>query len=242
VALPRSGDDVGALAVVRGESRKYDFEAMELIDKLVAINESGSAQAAQLADQTYLHTRHLIRLHGGGAGAWPVDGQPGGATDLDAGACGGSACTAWRKASWWSTRTSRARMKRRAAARHEQDERQPAAHRDAGAQRHRHHRHRIGADLGRHRRPAQRTEGQAATLEETAATVEQLTTTVANNADKAQQAHKLMDQTAAVAREAEVAVSTVTATMDRISTSSRKIGDIVGLMDSIAFQTNLPWP
>jgi methyl-accepting chemotaxis protein len=48
-----------------------------------------------------------------------------------------------------------------------------------------------------------------------------------------------MDQTALVAREAEVAVSAVTATMERISASSRRIGDIVGLMDSIAFQTNL---
>ncbi|NGZ83665.1 methyl-accepting chemotaxis protein [Duganella aceris] len=51
--------------------------------------------------------------------------------------------------------------------------------------------------------------------------------------------HKLMEQTAVVAREAELAVSTVTDTMGRISTSSRRIGDIVGVMDSIAFQTNL---
>ena len=84
-----------------------------------------------------------------------------------------------------------------------------------------------------------RTERQAASLEETAATVEQLTVTVGLNADKAAQAHGLMERTAAEARHAEQAVGTMLATMDGIDASSRRIGDIVGLMDGIAFQTNL---
>jgi methyl-accepting chemotaxis protein len=241
VALSRSDDDIGALAVVRGESRKYDFEAMNLIDKLVAINETGSAQAAQSADQTYLHARHLIF---GFMAAALVLGL------LMAGRVARLISVPLARAVEVARRVAEGdlRVDPEVAGKDETAELLRAMNKmsanlqvivtqvrsgtdtiaTASAQ--------ISAgtaDL------AQRTEGQAATLEETAATVEELTTTVATNADKAQQAHKLMDQTATVAREAEVAVSAVTAIMDRINTSSRKIGDIVGLMDSIAFQTNL---
>ncbi|MRW84829.1 HAMP domain-containing protein [Pseudoduganella sp. FT26W] len=241
VALSRHGDDVGALAVVRGESRKYDFEAMALIDKLVAINEAGSAQAAQSADQTYLHARHLIFAFMAGAlvlglllagrvarmisvplgravevarrvaeGDLRVDADTGGKDET---------AELLRAMNQMSANLQRMVTQVRGGT---------YTIATASAQ--------ISAGTGD---LSQRTEGQAATLEETAATVEELTTTVANNADKAEQAHKLMDQTALVAREAEVAVSAVTATMERISTSSRRIGDIVGLMDGIAFQTNL---
>jgi methyl-accepting chemotaxis protein len=241
VALSRHGDDVGALAVVRGESRKYDFEAMALIDKLVAINEAGSAQAAQSADQTYLHARHLIFAFMAGAlvlglllagrvarmisvplgravdvarrvaeGDLRVDAETGGKDET---------AELLRAMNQMSANLQRMVTQVRGGT---------DTIATASAQ--------ISAGTGD---LSQRTEGQAATLEETAATVEELTTTVANNADKAEQAHKLMDQTALVAREAEVAVSAVTATMERISTSSRRIGDIVGLMDGIAFQTNL---
>jgi methyl-accepting chemotaxis protein len=84
-----------------------------------------------------------------------------------------------------------------------------------------------------------RTEREAATLEETAATVEQLAATVAHNAGQSAETHALMEQTAAAARDAELALSTMSATMDGINAASRRIGDIVGVMDSIAFQTNL---
>lgn len=241
VALSRHGDDAGALAVVRGESRKYDFEAMGLIDKLVAINEAGSAQAALSADQTYRHARHLIFAFMAGALVLGL-------------------LLAARVARMISVPLARAvEVARRVA---EGDLRVDAdiAGRDETAELLR-AMNQMSTNLQRMVTQvrggtdtiatasaqisagtsdlSQRTEGQAATLEETAATVEELTTTVAHNADRAEQAHKLMDQTAAVAREAEVAVSAVTATMERISASSRRIGDIVGLMDGIAFQTNL---
>jgi methyl-accepting chemotaxis protein len=241
VALSRSGDDVGALAVVRGESRKYDFEAMNLIDKLVAINETGSAQAAQSADQTYLHARHLIfgfmavalvlGLLLAGRVARLISAPLARAVEVARRVAEGDLRVDPEVAGKDETAELLRAMNKMSAnlqvivtqVRSGTDTIATAsAQISAGT-----------ADL------AQRTEGQAATLEETAATVEELTTTVATNADKAQQAHKLMDQTATVAREAEVAVSTVTAIMERINTSSRKIGDIVGLMDSIAFQTNL---
>ncbi|MYN41711.1 HAMP domain-containing protein [Duganella sp. FT109W] len=241
VAPSRHGDDVGALAVVRGESRKYDFEAMGLIDRLVAINEAGSAQAALSADQTYRHARHLIFAFMAGALVLGL---------LLAGRVARMISVPLARAVEVARRVAAGdlRVDADAAGRDETAELLRAMNQmstnlqrmvtqvrggtdtiaSASAQ--------ISAGTGD---LSQRTEGQAATLEETAATVEELTTTVAHNADRAEQAHKLMDQTAAVAREAEVAVSAVTATMERISASSRRIGDIVGLMDGIAFQTNL---
>ena len=86
---------------------------------------------------------------------------------------------------------------------------------------------------------SQRTEEQASSLEETAASMEQMTAMVKNNADNAAQANQL----AAAAREraergGEVVNSAVTA-MDEINTASKKIADIIGVVDDIAFQTNL---
>ncbi|SDF60053.1 methyl-accepting chemotaxis protein [Duganella sp. OV458] len=241
VALSRRGDDVGALAVVRGESRKYDFEAMAQIDRLVAINETGSAQAALSADQTYLHARHLI--FGFMAGAL-VLGM------LLAGRVARMISLPLARAVDVARRVAEGdlRVDAESGSRDETGDLLRAMNQMSSKLQRMVTQVRSGTDTIASASAqisagtsdlAQRTEGQAATLEETAATVEELTTTVANNADKAQEAFKLLEQTASVAREAEVAVSTVTATMERISASSRRIGDIVGLMDSIAFQTNL---
>ncbi len=84
-----------------------------------------------------------------------------------------------------------------------------------------------------------RTEEQASALEETAATMEQLGTTVRNNADNAQQANQLAQGASAVAAQGGEVVGKVVHTMQGISDSSRKIGDIIGVIDGIAFQTNI---
>ena len=86
---------------------------------------------------------------------------------------------------------------------------------------------------------SQRTEEQATTLEETASSMEQLTTTVAQNADHARQASQLALDASAVARRGGEAVDQVVSTMDEISDASRKISDIIGVIDGIAFQTNI---
>jgi methyl-accepting chemotaxis protein len=86
---------------------------------------------------------------------------------------------------------------------------------------------------------AQRTEEQATTLEETASSMEQLTTTVAQNADHARQASQLALDASAVARRGGEAVDQVVHTMDEISDASRKITEIIGVIDGIAFQTNI---
>lgn len=84
-----------------------------------------------------------------------------------------------------------------------------------------------------------RTEQQAAALEETAASMEQMTATVSKNSDNANEASRLAVQAATVASRGGVAVQAVISTMAEITSSSKKISDIIGVIDSIAFQTNI---
>ncbi|MEG1052503.1 MAG: methyl-accepting chemotaxis protein [Janthinobacterium sp.] len=84
-----------------------------------------------------------------------------------------------------------------------------------------------------------RTESQASSLEQTAASMEELTSTVQNSADHVATANDLAAQASKVAAKGGTIVSEVVTTMDEISTSSRKILDIIGLIDGIAFQTNI---
>jgi len=84
-----------------------------------------------------------------------------------------------------------------------------------------------------------RTEQQAASLEETAASMEQITGTVRQNADNARQANQLAITASNVAVEGGSVVSQVITTMGSINESSRKIVDIIGVIDGIAFQTNI---
>ncbi|HWL27929.1 MAG TPA: methyl-accepting chemotaxis protein [Burkholderiaceae bacterium] len=84
-----------------------------------------------------------------------------------------------------------------------------------------------------------RTEEQAAALQQTAASMEQLASTVKQNADNARQANQLAATASEVAQRGGHAVGEVVTTMQGISASSRKISEIVGVIDSIAFQTNI---
>ena len=84
-----------------------------------------------------------------------------------------------------------------------------------------------------------RTEEQASALEQTAATMEQLSSTVRSNADSASQASQLALDAAQVAARGGEVVGQVVQTMRGISDSGRKIGDIIGVIDGIAFQTNI---
>ncbi len=84
-----------------------------------------------------------------------------------------------------------------------------------------------------------RTEQQASSLEETASSVEELTSTVKQNADNARQANQLAQSASEVAVKGGAVVSQVVDTMRSINESSRKIVDIIGVIDGIAFQTNI---
>ena len=86
---------------------------------------------------------------------------------------------------------------------------------------------------------SQRTEEQASNLQQTAASMEQLTATVGQNADAARQAAQLAGSASAAAQEGGRVVEQVVSTMNDITQSSHKIVDIIGVIDSIAFQTNI---
>ncbi|MES2258952.1 MAG: methyl-accepting chemotaxis protein [Pseudomonadota bacterium] len=84
-----------------------------------------------------------------------------------------------------------------------------------------------------------RTEAQAASLEQTASSIEQFSATVKQNADNSVQANRLAVAASGVAVEGGQIVSDLIVTMDDINTSSKKIVDIIGLIEGIAFQTNI---
>jgi len=86
---------------------------------------------------------------------------------------------------------------------------------------------------------SQRTEEQASSLEETAASMEQLTATVKQNADNARQANQFAQAASEVALKGGQVVQQAVGTMDSIEESSRKVVDIIGVIDGIAFQTNI---
>ncbi len=84
-----------------------------------------------------------------------------------------------------------------------------------------------------------RTEAQAASLEETASSLEELTSTVRLNADHALQAHELVMSASSAAEQGGEVVGQVVGTMAAISDSSRRVSDIISVIDGIAFQTNI---
>jgi methyl-accepting chemotaxis protein len=86
---------------------------------------------------------------------------------------------------------------------------------------------------------SQRTEEQASSLEETASSMEELTSTVRQNAENARQANQLAQAASDVAERGGAIVGQVVDTMGSINDSSRKIVDIIGVIDGIAFQTNI---
>ncbi|EJN07755.1 methyl-accepting chemotaxis protein [Herbaspirillum sp. YR522] len=86
---------------------------------------------------------------------------------------------------------------------------------------------------------SQRTERQAASLEETATAMETLTRSVSCNADQAREASQMAQQAAGVAAQAGAVVEQVTQTMQAIDSASRNIVEIIAVIDSIAFQTNI---
>ena len=84
-----------------------------------------------------------------------------------------------------------------------------------------------------------RTESQASALEETASSMEQLASTVKQNADNARQANQLVISASEVASKGGSVIKEVMVKMDSISESAKKIADIIGVIDGIAFQTNI---
>jgi methyl-accepting chemotaxis protein len=86
---------------------------------------------------------------------------------------------------------------------------------------------------------AQRTESQAGAIQQTAASVEQLSTSATENSVRAEDARALAQEASGIAGQANASITGMLATMERIHAASRRVADIVGVLDEIAFQTNL---
>ncbi|MCT7318178.1 methyl-accepting chemotaxis protein [Ralstonia sp. CHL-2022] len=103
--------------------------------------------------------------------------------------------------------------------------------------------HGIASDVGQiasgNQDLSSRTEQQASSLQETASSMEELTSTVKQNADNAQQASVLASDASEIAQRGSTVVGNVVDTMTDIRTSSAKVADIIGLIEGIAFQTNI---
>jgi len=86
---------------------------------------------------------------------------------------------------------------------------------------------------------AARTEAQASSLEETAAAMDEINSTIENTAQSAQEASRLSVHASDAASDCATAVTRLVHTMDGINQSSHRIGEIIGVIDSISFQTNI---
>ena len=86
---------------------------------------------------------------------------------------------------------------------------------------------------------SQRTESQASTIEQTSASLEELTSTVRRNAESANDANELSQDSARTAEDGRVSMKHLAVTMSEIESSTAKIGEIISLIDNIAFQTNI---
>ncbi|HEX7984253.1 MAG TPA: methyl-accepting chemotaxis protein [Duganella sp.] len=243
-AAVRAGDDAAAKALIRGESNKLIVSLRGQIDKLVQLYGDGGIDAARHGDATYASARVWIigLLAGsvvlGALGAatitnWLVKrlgGEPDYAVQIAGQIAAGQLSVEVLTRpndrdsllfAMKSMRDSLADIVGRVRA--GTDTIATASGQIAAG----------NVDL------SARTEQQASSLEETAASMEELTSTVQQNAASASEANALALSASAVAQQGGAVVSRVVDTMGSINQSSRKIVDIIGVIDGIAFQTNI---
>jgi methyl-accepting chemotaxis protein len=243
-AAMRAGDDGAAKALIRGESNKLIVSLRGQIDKLVKIYGDGGTAAAASGEQTYLTARHwIIGLLGlsivlGAAAAFLITrwltrslgGEPAYAVEIAGRIAAGELSMRIETApndrnsllfAMASMRDSLASIV--GEVRSGTDMITTAAAEIAAG----------NDDL------SARTEQQASSLEETAASMEELTSTVRQNAANADAANELARNASHIAQKGNAVVSQVVSTMGNINASAKKISDIISVIDSIAFQTNI---
>jgi methyl-accepting chemotaxis protein len=243
-AAMRAGDEDGAKALIRGESNKLIVALRGQIDKLVVLYGDGGNAAAAAGEQTYLTARHwiigllVLSIVLGAVAAvtitrWltrTLGGEPAYAVEIAGRIAAGelSMPIATRTDDQRSLLFAMGKMRDSLAAivgevRSGTDTITMAAAEIAAG----------NDDL------SARTEQQASSLEETAASMEELTSTVRQNSANAQAANDLALNASTIAQKGNVVVARVVETMGNINGSSRKIADIISVIDSIAFQTNI---
>jgi methyl-accepting chemotaxis protein len=243
-AAARAGDDALAKQLVRGESNKLIVALRAHVDKIVEMYSEGGRVAAVEGNERYASSRAWIlslvlgSVALGVAGAWfltswlmrALGGEPAYATAI-AGriAVGDLSVEVLTRAGDTSSLLHAMRAMRDNLATIVGDVRGATATISAASTQI------AGGNLDL----SSRTEQQASSLEETAASMEELTSTVRQNADHAAQARDLADNAATIANKGSSVVTKVVETMAVINTSSRKIVDIISVIDGIAFQTNI---
>ncbi|SEA41550.1 methyl-accepting chemotaxis protein [Variovorax sp. YR216] len=241
VGLSRAQKKDGATAVIRGESLRLNRELNEMIDKLAAVNLAGASKADQTADAVYASARVwvvglligsivvglVLALTIARAVAKPLTD----AVKVAQSVAAGDLTSRIDAQTTDETGMLLAALKEMngslvkivSEVRTGTDTIATASGQIASG----------NQDL------SSRTEEQASSLEETAASMEELTSTVKQNADNARQANQLAVSASEVAVRGGSVVNQVVDTMGSINASSRKIVDIIGVIDGIAFQTNI---
>jgi methyl-accepting chemotaxis protein len=243
-AAVRAGDVEGAKKLIRGESNKLIVSMRGLVDKLVNFYSDGGKEAAAEGVHRYESSRVLIvsliigSMVLGAVGAVLITrrlmrglgGEPSYATDIVSRIAAGD-LSAHVEVKPGDTHSLLYAMKqmRDSLARIVTDVR-GSTHVIAAAS---------GQIAAGNLDLSSRSEQQASSLEETAASMEELTSTVRQNSDAAAQANQLAGSATSVAQAGSEVVGRVVHTMDSINASSRKIGDIIAVIDGIAFQTNI---
>jgi len=241
ISLSREEKNDEAAALLRGDSNKLFRTAFEQLDALVKVNDEGSTASDKAADVTYGHARNTIigmlvllmvlsmglAVYVARIVAAPLEEAVGIAGRVAEGDLSNVIVASTSDETGQLMDSLRAMndslLKVVGEVRHGTDAIATASAEIASG----------NLDLSR------RTEGQASSLEETASAMEELTSTVQQNADNARQANQLAQSASGIASDGGKVVDEVIATMDSISASSRKIVDIISVIDGIAFQTNI---
>jgi methyl-accepting chemotaxis protein len=243
-AAARANDDAAAKALIRGESNKLIVALRGQVDKLVALYGAGGIQAAQDGERLYTSARSWIisllvaSVVLGALGAalitrWLVrrlGGEPDYAAEIANRIAAGELSVEVHTAPGDKLSLLYAMSSMRASLAHIVGQVRAATDTIASAS------DQIVAgnlDL------SARTEQQASSLEETAASMEELTSTVKQNSASARQANQLALTASGIAEKGGAVVGQVVETMGSINASARKIVDIIGVIDGIAFQTNI---
>ncbi|MBB3213552.1 methyl-accepting chemotaxis protein [Herbaspirillum sp. Sphag1AN] len=240
-ALSRDGKKDEARALFKGESNQLFRKSVELLEELVKINNEGSTRANELADDTFIQGRGwilglLITIVVVAVGlavivARIVSEPLNKAVGIAQRVAGGDLSAEIRAESQDETGQLMHALKAM----------NDSLQRIVGQVR-------LGTDTiatastqiaSGNLDLSSRTEAQASSLEETASAMEELTSTVKQNADNARQANQLAVSASDVAQQGGVVVGQVVDTMGSINESSRKIFDIISVIDGIAFQTNI---
>ena len=241
VELSRKNEQAQARELLEGDAQRT-FEAMrKVLDQLVEMNQTGARSAAEASESAYLMARNAMVIAAAlglalavTAGLWLMRSITGPLQQaLQAAhrvADGDLSCVIEHQSQDESGQVLQALQQMQTSlegvvtkVRDNADSVATASQQIANA----------SQDL------SSRTEEQASALEETAATMDELAATVRTNTENAQQADQLARSASAIAVQGGEVVGKVVTTMQNINASSRKISDIIGVIDGIAFQTNI---